>query len=286
MPLLPRQSRPPYDGDELIADLRRYARERAPAAGEDDAANVELSLLHLQKLATLGQLAADVARDFGNLMTVMLGYSELMLFAAEKGEPPEHEHLTELRLAAEQASALTTRLLGFSRRTADDPTPQDLGLLVGALTPWLGRLIGSGNSLAVTTDPTAGAVRADGKQIEQVIINLVLNARDAIKVGGRVEVAVDPVRLTAPLTHALGTVPAGDYVRLRIRDDGCGMSPGTVAQLFRPFFTSKSRGAGLGLTIVARIARRTNAAVVVESIVGKGTTVDLYFPRLDAGAGR
>jgi two-component system, cell cycle sensor histidine kinase and response regulator CckA len=278
-----RHSRPLQGSDELIAALRRYARERAP--GKVELADVELPLLHLQKLATLGQLAADVAHDFGNLMTVMLGYSELLLTAAENGEPLEHEYLAELRQAAERASALTTRLLGYSRRSTDDPALQDLGLLVGGMTAMLGRLIGSGASLEVTTDPKAGAVLADGKQIEQVIINLVLNARDAVPFGGRVEVSVDPVHLPAPLTHALGTAPAGDYVRLRIRDDGCGMTPDTVAQLFRPFFTTKSHGAGLGLTIVAHIARRTNAAVVVDSGMGTGTTVDLFFPRLDADVG-
>ena len=129
----------------------------------------------------------------------------------------------------------------------------------------------------------AGAILADGQQIEQLVTNLVLNARDAIAPGGHIEVMVDPIHLTTSLTHILGTAPAGDYVRLRVRDNGHGMDPATVAQLFRPFFTTKDRGAGLGLTIVARIARRTNAAVLVDSAVGKGTTVDLYFPRLDAG---
>ena len=285
MTLAPRHARSPIGDEELIAALRQYARQRAPVAGETDAPNVELSLLHLQKLATLGRLTADVAHEFGNLMTVMLGYSELLLFTAEKGESPEPEHLAELRIAAERASALTTRLLGYARRTAEDAAPLDLGLLVGGLTPLLGRLVGSAAILTVTAHPAAGAVQADGEQIEQLIVNLLLNARDAAKVCGHIAVTVDSVRLTARLTHFLGTAPAGDYVRLRVRDDGHGMSPDTVAHLFRPFFTTKKRGTGLGLTIVARIARRSNAAVVVESAVGEGTTVDLLFPRLDADSG-
>lgn len=283
----PRLPRPLAAGDELIDALRRYARERGDthvSGSSDDPADVELSLLQLQKLATLGQLASEVAHDFGNLMTVMLGYSEMLLAATENGRAPEHEHLAELRRAAERASALTTRLLGYSRRSADDPAPLDLGQLVGDLAAMLGRLIGSGARLIVTTDPAAGAVVADAKQVEQLVINLVLNARDAIPVGGRVEVAVDRTRLDAPLTHGLGMAPAGDYVRLRVRDDGCGMGPDTVAQLFRPFFTTKGRGTGLGLTIVARVARRANAAVVVDSAPGAGTTFDLFFPRVDEAA--
>jgi two-component system cell cycle sensor histidine kinase/response regulator CckA len=284
MPPLPNLSRPLHGGDELIAALRRYARERIPAPGEDPA-DVELALLQFQKLATLGQLATDVAHDFGNLMTVMLGYSELLIAAAENGEHPEPEHLAEMRRAAERASALTSRLLGYSRRSADVATPLDLGQLVTGLTAMLARLIGSGASLVVRADPTAGAVLADAGQVEQMIINLVLNARDAIAHGGRVAVTVEPLRLTVPLDHALGTAAAGAYVRLRIRDDGAGMTKETVAQLFRPFFTTKSRGAGLGLTIVSRVARKTNAAVIVDSAAGKGTTVDLYFPRVGAAAG-
>jgi two-component system cell cycle sensor histidine kinase/response regulator CckA len=287
MSLPMRQSRLLADGDELIAALQRHARDRTSGAADEDVARIELSLLHLQKLATVGQLAADVAHDFGNLMTVMLGYSELLLTAAENGDPLEREHLAELRHAAERASALTTRLLGYSRRTADAPGPQNLSVLVNGMAAMLGRLVGSGGRLAIMTEPTAGPVIADGKQIEQLLINLVLNSRDAIAAGGQVDLTVAPVRLTAPLKHALGTAPAGNYVRIRVHDNGCGMDPDTMAQLFRPFFTTKSGGAGLGLTIVSRVAHRTNAAVIVDSVVGQGTTVDLYFPRLslDAGAG-
>src|SRR5581483_3171496 len=190
--------------------------------------------------------------------------------------------------AAERASALTTRLLGYSRRSSDEPVPLDLGLLVDGLTAMLGRLLGSAARLVVTTDPAARTVMADAAQVEQAVINLVLNARDAVAVGGRVEVAVEPARLDRPLVHPLGTAQPGDYARLRVRDDGCGMGPETLARLFRPFVTATGRGTGLGLTVVARVARRANAAVTVASAPGAGTTVDLYFPvlaELAAGSG-
>jgi two-component system, cell cycle sensor histidine kinase and response regulator CckA len=272
----------PAGADELIAALRRYARDRVPAPGVDAKGDVELSLLHLQKLATVGQLASAVAQEFGNLMTVVLGYSELTIAAVGQGDVPEPEHLAELRLAAERASALTTRLLGYCREATDEAVPLDLTQLVGGLTNMLARLLGSGANLAIRTDRAAGAVIADAKQIEQLVINLILNARDAIANGGRVEVSVDSATLTTPLSHALGTAPAGNYVRLRVRDDGYGMEASTLAQLFQPFFTTKG-GAGLGMTVVARVARKSNAAVIVDSAPGKGTTIDLYFPRLDPG---
>jgi two-component system, cell cycle sensor histidine kinase and response regulator CckA len=284
---LPRHSRPPATGDELIAALRRYARDRATASGAEDAADVELALIQFQKLATIGELASEVAHDFGNLMTVVLGYSELMLAAAEQGQAPEHEYLAELRRAAERASTLTTRLLGYSHHSADEPAPLDLSLLVGSLRAMLTRLLSSGATLVIRTDATAGAILADTKQIEQLIINLILNARDAIAGGGQVELAVDAIHLTAPLPGAIlppvsngGVIVPGDYIRLRVRDDGCGMGPDTIARLFQPFFTTKGRGTGLGLTVVARVASKTNAAVLVDSAPGKGTTFDMLFPRL------
>jgi signal transduction histidine kinase len=223
-------------------------------------------------------LASEVAHDFGNLTTVMLGYSELLLAAAD-GDGPDRSYLAELHRAAERASALTAQLLGYSRPTAGAPAPLDLAALVRGLATLLGRVLGSRGRLTVTA--AGGApVRADTRQVEQALVNLVLNARDALPVNGHVEVTVEPVRLAAPLTPALGAAPAGDYVRLSVRDDGCGMTAEMRAQLFRPFFTTKPHGTGLGLAIVARVARQCGAAVTVESEPGRGTTFALYFPRL------
>ena len=229
-------------------------------------------------------MAADVAHDFGNLMTVLLGYSELLVTAAACGEPPDQAQLAELRRAAHAGDALTTSLLNYCRPSADDAAPLDLARFVAGLAPLLDRLVGSAGQLTVTAEPTTATILADARHLEQLIINLILNARDALAVNGRVEIAIEPIRLTAPLEHILGTAAPGEYVRLRVRDNGRGMCPETVAQLFRPFFTTKDTGAGLGLTIVARIAAEANAAIGVDSAVGTGTTVDVYFPRLDASA--
>ncbi|HEX4588393.1 MAG TPA: ATP-binding protein [Gemmataceae bacterium] len=266
-------------GDELLAALRQYARDRATTASPEDSADVEMAILQLQKLAAIGELATDIAHDFGNLTTVMLGYTDLLLAAAEDGQPPDREYLEELRRAAERASTLTTRLLVYSRRPTDDAVPLDLGQTASGLTPMLRRLLGSRARLVVHADPSAGTVLADVQQIEQLVINLVLNSRDAVTLGGQVELAIEPVRLERPLAHALGTAPPGDYVRLRVHDDGHGMGPETLERLFRPFLTGKEGGAGLGLTIAARVIHKANAAVTVESAIGAGTTVDVYFPR-------
>lgn len=263
-------------GDDLVADLQRHVQACSGERTDADAA-----FQQLQRLATIGRLATEVAQEFGNLMTVILGYSELMLTAAEQGQWPEHEQLAELRRAAGRASELTSRLLGYSRHSADDPAPLDLSRLLGNLSPLLVRLLGCTAHLAVRADPAAGMVLADAPSVEQLLINLLLNARDAS--ANNVAVTVTPVRLAAAIPHALGTAAAGDYVRLRVREDGGGLEAGETTRLFRPPITTKANGAGLGLTIVARVARRSNAAVLIESSPGRGTTVDLLFPRLTDG---
>ena len=141
-------------------------------------------------------------------------------------------------------------------------------------------LIASLTLLSVATNGVA-PVRADAGRVEQAVVNLVLNARDAVRIGGRVRVEVAPARLGAPLAHALGTVPAGDFVALRVRDDGCGMDAAARDRLFQPFYTTKPGGTGLGLAIVARVARECGAAVTVETEPVRGTTFTLYFPRAD-----
>jgi two-component system, cell cycle sensor histidine kinase and response regulator CckA len=277
---LPREPRPAAAVDELFAVLRKYSRDRALEAGAGDVPDFESALLHLQKLANIGQLTLDIGLDFGNVMTIVHGYSDLVIAAFQEGKPPDPEHLAELRHAAEQASTLTTRLLTHGRETSENVVPLDLSRLVGEVSALLVRLLGPRGGLAVRTDPPAGTVIADPRHIEQLVLNLVLNARDATAGGGRIELSVDPIRLTAPLPHAFGTASAGDYARLRVRDDGRGMTPETIGKLFQPFFTTKKTGSGLGMTVVAGIARKCNAAVIVDSIVGTGTIVDVYFPTL------
>src|SRR5262249_30959411 len=200
---------PPPAGEDPLGALRHYCRDRNPRG--PSAADLERALLHLHKQVTLGQVAAEMAHDFGNLMTVMLGYSELLLtgFGPDR---PERAYVAELHRAAEQASALTAQLLRFSRQSREPSGPLDLGEVVRGLTGMFALLLGPSARLIVRAAAGRGLILADASQVEQAVVNLVLNARDALAANGRIEVAVETVRLDRPLDHALGTAPAGDYV--------------------------------------------------------------------------
>ncbi|MFO0808512.1 MAG: ATP-binding protein [Gemmataceae bacterium] len=243
-------------------------------------AEIDEALAQLQKLATLGQLTSEVAHDFGNLLTVMLGYCELVL-ADLPPDGPACRSLEEVFRAAERASALTAQILGYCRTATPMTGPIDLAAVVRGLGTMLGRLFGNKVDLRVT----AGAecrTYVDLKQAEQLVVNLILNARDALRAyDRRIDAIVESVALTSSIPVRLGTIGSGDYVRLRVRDTGCGMSDDTVARLFAPFFTTKATGTGLGLTIVARVVKQAAAAVAVQSQLGCGTTFDVYFPRAD-----
>jgi two-component system, cell cycle sensor histidine kinase and response regulator CckA len=242
-------------------------------------ASVDAALLQMQKLETLGRLTSEIAHDFSNLMTVVLGYGEL-LGALAPPDLPGRPYLDEMRQAAERASALTRQLLDFCRQSAGGPPgPVDVAAVVRTAGGMLAHLLHRSVDLRVDAPDGAGATVADPRQIEQVLVNLVLNARDAMSAGGRVDVAVTPAQLDAPLTNALGTAPAGEYVRLQVRDTGAGMDQATRDRLFQPFFTTKPKGTGLGLAIVARIVGQIGGAVTVESAPGGGTAFDVYFPK-------
>ncbi len=277
MPQNPRTNNNSPNGESFLNALRRSGRDDDPRG--PGAAELESALIRLQKQLTLGRMAAEIAHDFGNLMTVLLGYSELLLadFAPDR---TERAYLAELHQAAERAAALTGHLLSFSRQAREPVGPLDLGEFVRGLGGVLGALLSASARLTLRAEAGRGLILADASQVEQVVVNLVLNARDALTANGRIEVSVDPVRLIAPLEHALGTAPAGDYVRLRVRDTGAGLSAEARQKLFRPFFTTKPHGTGLGLAAVAGVARRCGAAVVVESEPGRDTTFDILFPRL------
>ena len=250
---------PPATAEDLLEALRLYVREPSR-----NGAALERRLLQMQKLMTLGQVTSEVAHDFGNLMTVILGYSELLLSATSPTEA-NFPHLSALHVAAERASTLIAQLLGFTREPGDQPTALDLAATVRGMTPMIAGLLGRWVELRVDCAADAGAIWADMRRIEQVVINLALNARDALTGAGRVEIAVGRTQLAERLIHEFSTAPAGDYVHLRVSDSGRGIDADTRRRLFEPFFTTKERGAGLGLAIVARVARESNAAVVVES---------------------
>jgi signal transduction histidine kinase len=263
----------PFDRDELQARLR-VGRQVALQA--DDAA--------ARRLEAMGKLAGGVAHDFNNLLTVILGGCDLLL-AGPDADPGRRELLEMVRGAGERGTSLTQQLLAFSSKQVLAPRAVRPNALVPGLVPLLRRLIREDIRLSVALDPHAGCVRADPVQFEQVLMNLVLNARDAMPQGGEVRIETADADPAAPLPGVPGPVPAGAYVLLRVRDTGCGMTPEVLGRIFEPFFTTKGpgRGTGLGLATVYGVVKQSGGHIQVESAPGRGTTFSIYLPR-DAAA--
>jgi PAS domain S-box-containing protein len=237
-------------------------------------------LAQSQKMEAIGTLAGGVAHDFNNYLTVINGYSELL---AEQFSPEDAlgEAAQEIRAAAARAADLTQQLLAFSRKQIVDPRSLDLNRVVADMERMLRRLTGVQVDLRVTLGPALGAVIADTGQMQQVVMNLVLNARDAMPEGGVLEVTTSCVTVAGRPTDAPSELAPGDYVRLTVSDTGVGMDAQTKARLFEPFFTTKpyGRGTGLGLSTVYGIVHQSGGAIAVSSEPGHGATFSVFLPR-------
>ncbi|HUK62071.1 MAG TPA: ATP-binding protein, partial [Dongiaceae bacterium] len=239
---------------------------------------LEQQLRHAQKMEAVGRLAAGVAHDFNNRLTTILGYSSLLL-QRESGEPAHG--LREIKRAAERASELTRQLLAFSRRQVVEPRVIDLNRAVAQVEEMLGRLIGEDIRLRFVPATAPAWVRADLGQLEQVLMNLVVNARDAMPRGGTIDIEIGNVTLGEPLEQGDVVLPAGPCTTLRVRDSGCGMDTATLARIFEPFFTSKAfgQGTGLGLSIVYGIVQQSGWHVAVHSRPDAGSCFVITLPR-------
>jgi two-component system, cell cycle sensor histidine kinase and response regulator CckA len=244
---------------------------------------LEAQLRQAQKMEAVGRLAGGIAHDFNNLLAVIMGHSDLIRSVLKKGDALAHD-VEQIRRASERAASLTRQLLAFSRRQFLQPQVIDVSTLVGNLATMLRRLIAEDIHLDLRLDPAAGRVSADPGQLEQVIVNLAVNARDAMPQGGHLILETAPEVLDQTFVTAHPGSTAGAHVRLSIHDTGCGMGPDVMSHLFEPFFTTKEpgRGTGLGLSTVYGIVKQHRGYIDVVSEVGRGSSFGVYLPRVDA----
>ena len=240
---------------------------------------LEAQLRQAQKMESVGQLAAGVAHDFNNMLTIIQGHSSLLL--AKPNLPEDvREPIQSTYFAAERAAALTRQLLMFSRRSTLQTKPLDLRATVGNMSKMLHRLIGENISLKFIAAPGLPIILADRGMMEQVVMNLSVNARDAMPGGGILTISLEPANLDKKYRDTHPGAAIGSFVRLRVSDTGTGMDSATLAHLFEPFFTTKEigQGTGLGLATVYGIVKQHDGWVEVTSSPGRGTTFDVFFP--------
>jgi PAS domain S-box-containing protein len=240
---------------------------------------LEEQLLQSQKLESLGQLAGGVAHDFNNLLTIISGYSELILGRVDPNDPV-CEPVEQISRAATRAAALTRQLLAFSRRQPSEQKDVVLNDIVGHVEKMLRRLIGADVDLELALEEDAGTIRADPGQIEQIIVNLAINARDAMPGGGKLLIGTSGVYVDEESAHRGMAVAPGRYAQLVVSDTGTGMTGEVRSRIFEPFFTTKERGrgTGLGLSTVYGIVQQSRGSIAVQSAPGEGTTFRLMFP--------
>ncbi len=276
------------DGTELFVDISLSPIASADgllvaAAVRDvtERRQLEAQLQQSRKMESIGRLAGGIAHDFNNLLTVILGTVGLALDGLRE-QDPLHADMMRVYAVGERAAVLTRQLLAFSRKQIMQPKPLSLDTVVADMLGMLDRLLGADIRIVFAPSPRPGVVMADPGQVEQVIMNLVVNARDAMPGGGTLTIATAEVVLDAACAAELA-VPQGPYVMVVVSDTGIGMDEATRGQIFEPFFTTKppGQGTGLGLSTVHGIVNQSGGAIHVESEVGRGTTFKVYLPRIE-----
>ena len=262
-------------GEDEVAELTRaFAQMRK---------SLRLSregMLRSARLEAVGRLAGGIAHDFNNLVMIIKGYSDLVLESADEKTRP---HLEEIKRAGDRASGLTRQLLAFSRKQVLEPQVLDLNHTVRGMLKMLRLLMGEDIELLTSLSDQIGRVKADPGQLEQVIMNLAVNARDALSGRGKVIIETQSCTLDATISATHPEIAPGHYVQLAVTDTGCGMNSATLSQIFEPFFTTKEpgKGTGLGLSTVYGIVKQSRGHITVYSEIGVGTTFKIYLPAVD-----
>jgi diguanylate cyclase (GGDEF)-like protein len=265
------------------ADRALYADKHTRSA-EQKVRAAEVEIEQRQKMVTVGQMAGGVAHDFNNLLTIIRGYSELLLDYIPAGDALR-DKVEEIDRAAQRASTLTRQLLSFSRRQQPQPDLRvDLNKVVLGMDSMIRAMLGKRCTLAIKTEAELGVTRADPAQLEQVLLNLIVNARDAMPKGGNVTIRTGNAEIDDAFARTHPGSRPGAYVSLSVADTGTGMDEQVKAHIFEPFFTTKAerQGTGLGLAIVYGVVKQTGSYIAVDSEINRGTTFTVYFPRLAA----
>jgi nitrogen-specific signal transduction histidine kinase/CheY-like chemotaxis protein len=250
-----------------------------------DRRQLEDELRQAQKMEAVGQLAGGIAHDFNNLLTAILGYSEFVSDQVQDN-PSLSEDVNEIKKAGERASRLTRQLLAFSRKQVLVPQIVDLNQITSEVAKIVGRVIGESIQLEIIAAPSLGHAKVDPGQIDQLLMNLAVNARDAMPKGGRLTIATANAEIDAEFAGRHPGASPGAYVALRVTDTGSGIPPEVLPHIFEPFFTTKplGKGTGLGLSTVFGIVKQSGGHITIDSRPGAGTTVTSYFPRVNPPA--
>ena len=268
------------DGKLVVYGAARDVTDRQHARVEQE--SLEAQLRQSQKMEAIGRLAGGVAHDFNNLLTVILTHCGFLL-ADLPQRTQQHDDASDIQAAARRAAELTQRLLAFSRQQVLTPTVLDLNSVLRDLESMLVSLLGEGIELEISLHPGAVRLRADRTQLEQIVLNLVVNARDAMPQGGRLQIVTGQVQIGDDYVRTHPEAREGMHLALGVRDTGVGMSEDVLARIFEPFFTTKEqgKGTGLGLSTVYGIVKQSGGSIHVESRVGFGTTFEVFFPVVD-----
>ncbi|MEI6801271.1 MAG: ATP-binding protein, partial [Pseudomonadota bacterium] len=277
-------------GQFVHLSLRRMAGPLGPevlAVLQDATAlkRMEAQYVQSQKMQAIGQLAGGIAHDFNNLLTAISGHCDLLLLR-RRPEDTDWPDLIQISQNSNRAAALVSQLLAFSRKQTMKPERIELDEALGELTHLLNRLVGERIDLRLTQDPAVGPLRADRRQLEQVIMNLVVNARDAMPDGGIIRIDTQDIHLTEDRPRGRATLPAGRYAMIRVRDDGIGIPEDRLEKIFEPFYTTKrpGEGTGLGLSTVYGIVKQSAGFVFVDSTPGLGSSFEVWLPVHDLPA--